>query len=165
MFTKNKKYLKTFSLLLCLGFVLTVYSQENTVGRVTYKEAIARLGQESIVYYYNLIFNNSVSVYEEDLSKTQFGQVISPNSDGTFNVLTVPVRKKPLFVYSSLKEKKRIFQIFLLNEARTIEDKFEKISWELKDEVKEIGSFQCQKAIGNFRGRNYTVWFTTKIPV
>ncbi|MBU2525210.1 MAG: GLPGLI family protein [Bacteroidetes bacterium] len=165
MSTTSKIHLKTFFLLFCLGFVITVYSQGSTIGRVTYKETIAKSGQESIVYYYDLFFNNSVSVYEEDLSKTHFGQVISPNSDGTFNVLTVPFRNEPLFVYTSLKERKRIFQIFLLNEKRTIEDKFEKISWELKAEVKEIGSFQCQKATGNFRGRNYTVWFTTKIPV
>jgi hypothetical protein len=39
------------------------------------------------------------------------------------------------------------------------------ISWELLNETKNISSFNCQKARGNFRGRTYTVWFTNEIPV
>ena len=39
------------------------------------------------------------------------------------------------------------------------------ISWELLNETKNINSFNCQKARGNFRGRTYTVWFTNDIPV
>lgn len=39
------------------------------------------------------------------------------------------------------------------------------ISWVLLNETKNINSFNCQKARGNFRGRTYTVWFTNDIPV
>jgi GLPGLI family protein len=39
------------------------------------------------------------------------------------------------------------------------------ISWELLPETKNINSYKCQKARGNFRGRAYTVWFTNDIPV
>ena len=39
------------------------------------------------------------------------------------------------------------------------------ISWELLPQTKNITSFKCQKARGNFRGRTYTVWFTNDIPV
>ena len=39
------------------------------------------------------------------------------------------------------------------------------ISWELLPQTKNITSFKCQKAQGNFRGRTYTVWFTNDIPV
>jgi GLPGLI family protein len=39
------------------------------------------------------------------------------------------------------------------------------ISWELLNETKNINSFICQKARGNFRGRTYIVWFTNDIPV
>lgn len=38
------------------------------------------------------------------------------------------------------------------------------INWEIKSDKKEILGFNCQKAIGEFRGRKYTVWFTTDIP-
>jgi GLPGLI family protein len=48
--------------------------------------------------------------------------------------------------------------LFVKHTARTI-------SWELLKETKNINSFNCQKARGNFRGRTYTVWFTNDIPV
>jgi len=39
------------------------------------------------------------------------------------------------------------------------------IKWEILEETKQINSFVCHKALGNFRGRTYTVWFTLDIPV
>ena len=39
------------------------------------------------------------------------------------------------------------------------------INWELQDETKKVNNFTCQKAIGKFRGRNYTAWFTADIPL
>ena len=46
-----------------------------------------------------------------------------------------------------------------------VKDTAQIISWELLNETKNITSFKCQKARGNFRGRTYTVWFTNDIPV
>ena len=46
-----------------------------------------------------------------------------------------------------------------------VKDTAQIISWELLNETKNITSFKCQKAQGNFRGRTYTVWFTNDIPV
>lgn len=46
-----------------------------------------------------------------------------------------------------------------------ISDNPNKIIWKIMDEYKIIDQFQCQKAVGNFRGRDYTVWFTTELPV
>jgi GLPGLI family protein len=39
------------------------------------------------------------------------------------------------------------------------------IDWKLKNEQKEISSFTATKATTSFRGRNYTAWFTTDLPV
>lgn len=39
------------------------------------------------------------------------------------------------------------------------------VNWEISDEFKKIGSFSVQKATSTFRGRNYTAWFTTEIPI
>ncbi|MGH2665119.1 GLPGLI family protein [Flavobacterium sp.] len=38
-------------------------------------------------------------------------------------------------------------------------------NWELIDEQKVIGNFQCSKAICSFRGRDYTAWYANSIPV
>jgi len=49
--------------------------------------------------------------------------------------------------------------------AIIVTDKWEKIMWEIIDENKNIGEYTCKKAIGKFRGRNYTAWFTEDIPI
>lgn len=50
-------------------------------------------------------------------------------------------------------------------ETLFVKDTARIISWELLPQTKNITSFKCQKARGNFRGRTYTVWFTNDIPV
>jgi len=37
--------------------------------------------------------------------------------------------------------------------------------WEITDETKKIGDFDCQKATTSFRGNKYEAWFTSEIPV
>ncbi|MEE1899147.1 GLPGLI family protein [Flavobacterium rakeshii] len=39
------------------------------------------------------------------------------------------------------------------------------IEWEIGESTKNILGYNCQSAIGNYRGRNYIVFFTTDIPV
>ncbi|MDO5616594.1 MAG: GLPGLI family protein [Cruoricaptor ignavus] len=39
------------------------------------------------------------------------------------------------------------------------------IHWEITNEEKKINDFTCYKAVGEFRGREYVVWFTPEIPV
>jgi len=46
-----------------------------------------------------------------------------------------------------------------------IKDSAIKINWEISSETKKIGNFTCTKATANFRGRDYTAWFTTDIPL
>jgi GLPGLI family protein len=39
------------------------------------------------------------------------------------------------------------------------------INWKINEAFKVIGQFKCQQAVGYFRGRTYTVWFASEIPV
>lgn len=45
-----------------------------------------------------------------------------------------------------------------------VETKLPRISWSVQSETKKIGNYTCQKASGEFGGRNYEAWFTTEIP-
>lgn len=45
------------------------------------------------------------------------------------------------------------------------EDTFPKLNWELVEGTDTIANYVCQKAKLNFRGRNYTAWFSPEIPI
>ena len=45
------------------------------------------------------------------------------------------------------------------------EETFPKIQWELGNETQEICGYKCNKATGHFRGRNWTAWYSEKIPI
>ncbi|MEQ9402862.1 MAG: GLPGLI family protein [Cyclobacteriaceae bacterium] len=38
-------------------------------------------------------------------------------------------------------------------------------AWKITDERKELYGYDCIKALGNFRGREYVVWFAPDIPI
>lgn len=44
-------------------------------------------------------------------------------------------------------------------------EEWEKPEWEIADESKEILGYQCFRAVSEYRGRRWTVWFTPEIPI
>lgn len=46
-----------------------------------------------------------------------------------------------------------------------IEEKLPAQTWTLSDESRKITQFTCRKATTTFRGRTYTAWYTTEIPI
>lgn len=45
-----------------------------------------------------------------------------------------------------------------------IETPWPNIDWNIQDEKKTIGKYNCQKATGSYGGRIYTVWFAPELP-
>jgi hypothetical protein len=44
-------------------------------------------------------------------------------------------------------------------------EKFPRMDWQIKNETKKIEDYVCNKATTFFRGRNYTAWYSTDIPI
>ena len=124
----------------------------------------ARLSRDSAIHQ---LFSNtnqqnikSINVYKgtdgKDLSKMP-GTVMSNTLDGES--------------YQIVKDKKSsvitVFDYVGATGATKLqyEDKTGKLNWELVDGTDTIARYACQKATLKFRGRNYTAWFTTDIPV
>lgn len=78
------------------------------------------------------------------------------NSDAIGNVYFRDFEKKQL-IYRKVPTK------FI--EAFAVTDVWLPIDWKILNDRKKIGKFNCRKAKGTFRGRDYTVWFTEEIPV
>lgn len=54
---------------------------------------------------------------------------------------------------------------YFKKEVLLLEEKTPAILWEISDETRKIGPYECQKAVTKFRGRDYTAWFTNEIPI
>jgi GLPGLI family protein len=56
-------------------------------------------------------------------------------------------------------------QLIAPQESNVIVDTLPEINWQLSAETKKIDTLSCQKAVGRFRGRTYTAWYTKEIPI
>ncbi len=45
------------------------------------------------------------------------------------------------------------------------EDSLNTQSWEIRDSIKTLLDYSCQKAVCRFRGREWTAWFASEVPV
>lgn len=85
------------------------------------------------------------------------------------NQTVVHQLSKPMFkvnhtILKNLKDKKLTFSETIDNILFGYEEPIEMI-WELKNEKKEILTYECYKATTRFRGRNYIAWYTNAIPI
>jgi GLPGLI family protein len=65
--------------------------------------------------------------------------------------------------FTILKEQQTLLFKRFLNVNYLIKET-EKINWSLKNEQQNILGYNCQKAVGQFKGREYIVWFTNELP-
>lgn len=63
-----------------------------------------------------------------------------------------------------IKEEKYIYQE-TITATYQYEEAFPKFNWELENESKDILGYNCRKATTQYRGRKYTAWYTTDIPI
>lgn len=47
----------------------------------------------------------------------------------------------------------------------SVDERIPQITWNIVDSFKQIIGLNCRKATTDFRGRNYTAWFCTDIPI
>jgi GLPGLI family protein len=115
-------------------------------------------GTKSIFKYINSSDNPRIESSERDDNGTR---VLSLNVTVTDSIGTR--------FYSDLKENHIISREILFHEGKNqafiVKEEIEAIQWSIQNEQKKIGRFSCQKAVGKFRGRTYTAWFTPEVPV
>lgn len=109
-----------------------------------------------------LVFNNSEAYYVEGSrlpkasAQTNKKINIQEGNDLTINELFV----------TDLKNKKMLTKSKIGNSFYQAEEKLFPIDWQIDTNSKAtILGYQCYKATGVFRGRQYTAWFTEEFPV
>lgn len=149
--------------ILFLTFVNVLFSQNETLTNFTinyetslsidqpknYNSTLIIKNYKSYFHWNNIIDKSSSST--DDLGNYKFHIDIT-DEIGTINYLN--------FRTDSIYSRSLWFKdVIVLKEKRT------KIKWNLLDDKKKIAGYNCFKAIGKFRGRTYTVWYTLEIPL
>ncbi|MBP1839537.1 GLPGLI family protein [Formosa algae] len=154
-----------------LFLILTVLWGSNSIsqnGLVTYghKQSMGMGGPIGIDYNAALQFNTTCSLYIFAQDALEGGSVNKTE--------TIRKNKNKVFVKQkfSLPEG---FQYYTDRKTQTlmsrdlglvyVKEQIPEIHWKISDDTKTIGNFNCIKATAAFRGRAYTAWFTTEIPL
>lgn len=138
-----------------LAFVVFMANLSAQHYEVVYDEIISGVtGTQTSEYH--LLIDNKKSIYYQtnsELNKIATEEVIEKNKD---------VR---LVYAKDFTSKEMVYIASLINSMKTIKEQIPLQQWHLSQETKKIGGYLCKKATTQFRGRNYTAWYTEDLPV
>ena len=174
----------TFTIVCLLIITSIVFSQEKVLDNAYLK----------CQYEYTLQSDTLSGKTRDDLLILQIGENISkcyshysnqidsidalPNGDniigkmidnamksGEFFKGNYPHKRMKTYVYKNYPTGKMTITDGLSLQDFIYEDDLNAQQWEIRDSTKTILNYSCQMAACNFRGRQWTAWFTTDIPV
>lgn len=162
--------LKLFTLII-IATIQFGYSQKKGIIYYGNIEALGIGNAKGIDSNSYMLFNNEQSYYVT--AKDSLENLIEKDKEKLFldekqenNSISLGMKTSPQgdqVVYNI--KKNTIWSNFLHRKQIYVKEVATKINWKIEKESKKIGEFSCKKATANFRGRNYTVWFTTQIPL
>ena len=85
--------------------------------------------------------------------------------DSNTPVIVVPENSEGFVYYKSYNSQEMTLKTAFMKDEFIVTDSLPKIKWKIFNDTKKIGQLNCQKAVGEFRGRMYTVWFTNRFPI
>lgn len=120
-----------------------------------------------------MILSHGLWIWRESVSSTAYYS--KKDEKPYFDSLLSEIGAKPRgyveminwFVYRDLKARTILNKHTLPMRQSSIEytESLPQMSWSISEETKEILGYDCQKAETDFRGRHWTVWFASEIPV
>ena len=110
------------------------------------------------------IYKNSCSLFEVYEHSTEESVNFSNNS-GAYEVSVVGSTDVNRKIFKDFVNKKYFYYKQHLDDILKISDPIENISWNIAyNDTKTILEMECKKATGKLYGKDYTVWYTSKIP-
>ncbi|WP_378186011.1 GLPGLI family protein [Aquimarina sp. W85] len=163
--------MKKYIFLLFIFVIWKNFAQKNSKGIVEYDNIINNSNGVSFASPYTLYFNKAITLYTKVGEVAEIGNEADQSaigSDGSEIKVEKNIIKSsspPPYYYTNTNTNELIFRESHVQKLYVIKDSIEIIPWKLHSDTKKIGEYNCQKATTQFRGRNYTAWFTTEIPV
>ena len=115
---------------------------------------------------YLIVNNTEESFYYETMIEEK-NENKKKDEDETVNKTFFLGKSKNRKRYQLYKNQKdTLFNVDYLDDEKIINyEKFPRMDWQIKNETKKIQDYVCNKATTFFRGRNYTAWYSTDIPI
>lgn len=162
--TNTMKRILITSTIIILSF--TLLQAQDKCGRIVYKTLLAHNNYQPI--YEELIYYNEEASYTlikkekpEKVVTSETGEVILFNEepDSIYDHITINAAKKEIISKRYLTyDNGKTYIDYVVKEP------FE-IQWKITKERKKIANYHCWVAKSEFRGRSYTAWFTTDVPL
>ncbi len=150
-----------------LFLIVTVVSSQETL-RVSYEETFTFTNNRQITFKTILFANNVISQYIKTIDDKKKFELNRPIASDADNKITTP---KIVDAGNSstliIDRAKNTIRQNLLHQGKPIiiDDVTVNLEWQLLNDVKTIKTFNCNKAIVNFRGRTFVAWYTLDIPI
>ena len=132
------------------------------IGKVTYLHQTNLVGTNELNGDAILFFSKNKSIYIHQAAPKE-GYI---KEEGVL-IDMIAGDEQGFPIFKDLKKKKVVYKTTfgLAKKKCIVKDTLPKIDWEIQNQSKKLGKYQCQKAVGKFGGRTYDVWFTTEIPI
>ena len=156
--------------IVCSAALIAQSPANSGVGMVSY-ERVLSLNGPSTSHEFTLVFGPESSLFFETEKGEESGMIVKPSTEDEYDLsFTMSLGSGTRYIIRTDFEKDSIEnQLTLLQGGRqkvfVVQEKILKTKWKIENETRMIERFKAQKATGEFRGRKYTVWFTTEIPV
>nr|WP_298002710.1 GLPGLI family protein [uncultured Flavobacterium sp.] len=157
--------IKLLLLLFILLIANNIYPQESTIYKIDYD------------IYYNTDYpmlrkaelfidiDKDYSIFREDLKKYEWQPSDKKNNLINSADYTMSVAKNINQRYvKNVNSHLILFEDFA-KKAYLIKDTFPNFNWQILNNKKIVNDLECVKAIGEYRGRKFEVWFTYEIPL
>ncbi|MDD3004388.1 GLPGLI family protein [Flavobacterium sp.] len=150
--------------------VLKAQSENKSLcGKVIY-ERILSFENKPESTKFTLLFAPRSSYFADNTEQQKEATTLTPtsnqDSDVSFDIKFNGVKS---IISTDFVKDSIISQVSLFRDGAQktyiVRETISKINWAIIPEYKIIGNLKAQKAIGVFRGRKYTAWFTNEIPV
>ena len=156
--------------LLILSAFFGQAQEEEIIGKVRYIRTINFSGEPTETELSLLIGRTGSMFLEQPKEETGDSVKIETKTDDQLTLVYNITYETgdPYAVETDLGDKKLRSRVSIYKggKSRTVivDEKIQPVDWKLYEEFRSIGGLRCQKATGQFRGRDYTAWFSRQIP-
>ena len=155
---------KTIFYIYFLLFTTTFLSQNSKYFRATYNIYYNTELQQFKEGELIVDVNNNRTIFH--IKKKDIEKKASKLTNGNLSDFTVKYKDVNRFIQMEFEQSRIYSKETHRDKIYYVKDTILKIKWNTNyTDEKKIGSLICKKATGQFRGRNYEAWYTTKIPI